>query len=188
MNERLATMAHSASAAFGRLSPRERRLVGTFAVLAAAAFVYLTLIEPLLEGRTRMEQRIESLTRELATLDALASRVRRLEAELGNDSETGQVSEDFSLFSFMDRATSASVAADAVASMNPSRRKLPEGMLENVVELRLQNVSLGEIVALLRQIETAPEPVYIKRLELRRRYDDNTRFDATLIAGALSAT
>jgi hypothetical protein len=70
--------------------------------------------------------------------------------------------------------------------MNPTRRKLPKGLEESAVELRLQDVALADIVGLLRQIELAQEPVYIKRLDLRRRYDDRTRFDAILIAGAVS--
>jgi type II secretory pathway component PulM len=186
MNERIAAMTHTASAALGRLSPRERRLILAFTALATAALLYLIVLEPIIDGRARMEQRITALTRDLDAMSTLAARIRKLESELGRDTGTGRVSDGFSLFSFMDRATSASVSADAVASMNPSRRKLPEGLLENVVELRLQNVPLAEVVALLRQIETATEPVYVKRLELKRRYDDHARFDANLIAGALS--
>ncbi len=187
--KRYVEMAREAlTAALGRLNPRERRLVGIFSALAAVAFLYVGIIEPIVEQRTRMERRIETLSGDLAQLQALAGRIRRLEGELGQKTAPTNASKDFSLFSFIDKATSASVAADAVASMNPTRRRLPEGNEEHSVELRLQDIALGELVGLLRQIELADEPVYIKRLDLQRRYDDRTRFDATIIAGAVAAT
>ncbi len=72
--------------------------------------------------------------------------------------------------------------------MNPSRRQVREGLLESAVELRLSTVSLHEIVGLLRKIEQAGQSVYVKRVELKRRYDDHTRFDAVIVAGAVSKT
>ena len=47
-------------------------------------------------------------------------------------------------------------------------------------------IRLPELVGLLRQIEEAAHPVYIKRLELKRRYDDRSRFDALIIAGSVA--
>ena len=44
------------------------------------------------------------------------------------------------------------------------------------------------MVSFLRRIEDAEQPIYIKRLELKRRYDDHTRFDATVVAGAVART
>lgn len=188
MKHYLSPLVEAATGALGRLNPRERLLVGTFAGLLALTVVYLAVIEPVIEGRRTMERKIETLTRDIGAMENLAARIRRLEKDLGRKTAPTNASKDFSLFSFVDRATAASVAAEAIASMNPSRRKLPEGLEENAVELRLQDVALSELVGLLRQIELAEEPVYIKRLDLRRRYDDRSRFDAVIVAGALSET
>jgi hypothetical protein len=69
--------------------------------------------------------------------------------------------------------------------MNPSRRKVREGEEETLVEVRLSAVPLPEIVGLLRNVEQATEPVYVRRVELKRRYDDKTLFDATIVAGMI---
>jgi hypothetical protein len=53
------------------------------------------------------------------------------------------------------------------------------------VEVRLSAVPLPDIVGLLRNIEQATEPIYVRRVELKRRYDDKTRFDATMVAGMI---
>jgi len=72
--------------------------------------------------------------------------------------------------------------------MNPTRHQVREGIEESTVELRLTTVSLTQVVGLLRKIELADHPVYVKRVELKRRYDDHTRFDVVIVAGALSRT
>lgn len=180
---------HRIVVAVGRLSRREQILVATLAGLAAVAGLYLFVIEPIVDWRARMQQRIETLSRDLPSLEALAGKVRRLEAELGAVADVqASTGTDFSLFAFIDKAAAASIARDAIAAMNPSRRPMRDGFEENSVELRLNSVSLVELVGLLRRIEDAEQPVYVKRLEIKRRYDDATRFDATIVAGALSRT
>jgi type II secretory pathway component PulM len=170
-----------------RLSPREQRLILVFLVVALCAGTYVFAIEPLVAGRARLESRIATLARDLEAMQRSAARIRTLDAALGDEigQQTGR---DFSLFSFIDRATTASVASEAVASMNPSRRPLRDGSEESTVELRLTRVSLPEVVALLRQINDAGQPVFVKRLELKRRYDDRTRFDATVVAASIART
>ena len=62
---------------------------------------------------------------------------------------------------------------------------VPAAVKDNVSWNLLNNLCA---CGLLRQIEMSKEPVYIKRLDLRRRYEDRTRFDATIVAGAMSKT
>lgn len=188
MRDYLEAIRHAVEGALDRLNPRERLLVTVFGALAALSLVYVAAIEPFFASQAGLTKRVAGLERDLSTMDALALKIRGLETELAAGSTDRGTSEGFSLFSFIDKATSSSVNADAIASMNPTRRKLPEGVEETAVELKLEDVALGEVVGLLRQIERSSEPVYIKRLDLRRRYNDRTRFDATIVAGSLSTT
>jgi hypothetical protein len=159
-----------------------------FAVLLVATGGYLFLIEPVLAGRERAEVRVETLRRDLPTMHALAARIRRLESQLGTASSSTSAAKDFSLFAFIDRAAAASISREKIASMNPSRRPMRDGYEETAVELRVNGATLPELIGFLQRIEDAEEPVYIKRMELKRRYDDKSRFDATVVAGALSRT
>jgi type II secretory pathway component PulM len=189
VNPMLRQALHAISTAFGRLSPREQRLIGALGLVAAVAGLYVFAIEPTILGRARLERRIETLSSDLVEMQRLGARISRLESELGTKTPRKKTADsDFSLFSFMDKATTATVNPDAVAAMNPSRRQVREGLLENAVELRLSTVSLHEIVGLLRKIEQAGQSVYVKRVELKRRYDDHTRFDAVIVTGSVSKT
>jgi type II secretory pathway component PulM len=176
------------ASALGRLSPREQRLLGLFALLAVLSGLYVFVIQPAFVGRARMEQHITSMEHDLATMQALAMRIRRLESGLGKAAANVDAAKDFSLFSFIDRAAAAAMSRDSIASMNPSRHALRDGTEETLVELRVNGVSLPELVSLLQRIEAAEQPVYIKRLEIKRRYDDKSRFDATVVTAAVSRT
>jgi hypothetical protein len=176
------------SASLARLSVRERRLVMLFGAVAGLAAVYLFVVEPFMDNRERTRRRIENLARDIDAMQILAGRIRALEATAAVSSGGDATLDSFSLFSFVDKAASASVSRDAVASMNPAKRPLKRGFEESSVELRLTAVTLPEVVGLLEKIEAATQPVYIKRVELKRRYDDSSRFDAVIVAGATSKT
>ena len=187
MTATIRQLLHVVAGALARLSPREQRLVAIFGALLAAAGLYVLLIEPIAAGRRGAENKIATLDGDVREMQRLAVKIRELQGTIDlTDTDDGTAGKDFSLFSFIDKATSASVSRDAIASMNPNRRPTREGLEETTVELRLTNISLTEVVGLLRQIETAPEPVYVKRVELKRRFDDNTRFDAIIVTGSVS--
>jgi hypothetical protein len=85
---------------------------------------------------------------------------------------------------FVEKAAGASVRPESIGSMTPSRRPLDGGRHESTVELKLSGATLGEVVALLRAIEGEASPVYVKQFSVKKRYDDASRFDVTLIAAA----
>jgi len=97
---------HAISVAIGRLSPREQRLVAVLGVLMALAILYVGMIEPIVGARGRTEKRITQLSNDIAEMSTLAKRIALLEPQVGADADTATTDADFSLFSFMDRATS----------------------------------------------------------------------------------
>ncbi len=168
-----------------RLNPREQRLVIAFAALLVLAVAYLAVVEPLVIGRQRLHASIEKLREDIGHMQRLSNRIAVLETTLPGKSDVADSDADFSLFSFIDKVTAASVEADSIESMNPSRRKTADGSDEVYVEIKLSRVSLRAVVALLRGIEESGRPVSIRQLEMRRKYDDKTRFDLTLVAATL---
>ncbi len=185
MNERVRQLLRTAAASFARLSPREQRLIGAFVGLLAVAGIYLGVVEPLIGGRAKLEQRITTLSDDVVEMRRSAARIVDLERSLGRLESTRKTAEGFSLFSFVDKSAQATVTPGAIAAMNPSRRRVRDGEEESLVEVRLASVPLTEIVGFLRTVEQATEPVYIKRVELKRRYDDKARFDVTVVAGMI---
>ena len=172
-------------AMLARLNAREQRLVLTFGALLVLALAYLVVVEPLVFGRRRLQASVDKLRDDIGTMQRLSNRILVLESLSPKPRAEASDDGDFSLFSFMDRVTTAAVEPDSIESMNPSRRKMKDGTEEVYVEIKLARVTLGAVVALLRGIEEAGRPIYVRQFEMRRKYDDKTRFDLVLVAATL---
>ena len=169
-----------------RLNPREQKLVATFGLLLLGTLLYLGVIGPVVSGRARLERSIANLRSDLQVMEGVGRQIERLQARGGSTAGSPEGDAGFSLFSFVDRVTASSISADSIDSMNPSRREVKTGVEEVSVELRLSRVTLGSVVNLLRGVEESAKPVYVKQMELKRRYDDRSRFDVTLVVATLS--
>jgi type II secretory pathway component PulM len=183
MNARL----HQAQMLVARLSPREQRLVAIFGGLLGVVLIWSLVISPFLGGRAAMQREITGLRSELGELEGLARQIRQLQSDAPSGRKggaTARATADFSLLSFVEKAAAASLRPESIASMSPGRRALDGGRQETTVELKLSSATLGELVALLRAIETEASPVYVKQFSVRKRYDDASRFDVTLVTAA----
>lgn len=175
---------HQAQILLARLSPREQRLVAVFTTLLVVVLGWSLVISPFLGGRERMRREIDGLRVELAELETLARQIRQIEADAPKGAAATKPSADFSVLAFVEKAAGASLRPESIASMSPQRRPLDGGRQESTVELKLSAVTLGEVVALLRAVEGERSPVYVKHFSVRKRYDDASRFDVTLVTAA----
>jgi len=175
---------HQLQVLLARLSPREQRLVAGFAALLACVLAWSLVLSPLLSGPERLRHEIDGLRGELSELEGLAHQLRQSEAELPRGGAPVKTPADFSVLAFVEKAAGASLRAESIASMSPSRRALDGGRQESTVELKLSSVSFGETVALLRAIERERSPVYIRQFSVKKRYDDASRFDVSVLVAA----
>ncbi|HXC52659.1 MAG TPA: type II secretion system protein GspM [Candidatus Limnocylindrales bacterium] len=181
MNARL----HQAQLLVARLSPREQRLVAIFASLVAAVVFWSLIVSPFLGGRDKVHHEIDGLRSELGDLESLARQIRQVQTDAPKGgASAAKPTADFSVLSFVEKAAAASLRPESIASMSPARRALEAGRVESTVELKLSSVTLGEVVALLRAVEDEKSPVYIKQFSVKKRYDDSSRFDVTLVTAA----
>lgn len=180
MNARL----HQVQVLIARLSPREQRLVAVFAGLLGTVLAWSLVVSPFLNGPSGMRREIDVLRSELTELEALAGQIRHTEADTPKDGASVKPAADFSVLAFVEKAAGASLRPESIGSMTPSRRVLDAGRQESTVELKLSGATLGEVVALLRAIEGERSPVYIKQFFVKKRYDDPSRFDVTVVASA----
>jgi general secretion pathway protein M len=86
----------------------------------------------------------------------------------------------FSLLAFMEEATTTAQIRDRIVGMQPQAPIIVQGYQETAVDLRLDGVSLPQILALLVAIEQAPYDVQVHHLQLKPKYDNPVNLDATL--------
>lgn len=164
-----------------QFSPRERIIVAAGGALAAAALVFLLIVDPLMatiDKLDRQARRKAKDSQELALVaqDYLLKQARMAKLEARMPSSPAQ----FSLLAFMEEATTTAQIRDRIVGMQPQAPIVVQGYQETAVDLRLDGVTLPQLLALLATIEQAPYEVQVRHLQMKPKYDNPINLDATL--------
>ncbi len=177
-----------ARARYQKLEKRERILVQIAAAMFGAFVFYNLMVAPIIDYVDGLDERIVAKERDLAGVQRLVATYAALKADLvAAQHNTVPGGKDFSLFSVVEASFSKSVGHDKIASITPSAdRKLPDGLVQYSVQLKLSDVSLAQVVDALYAVKTLPVPVGIANLRIERRSQNTHSFDVDLTCVALA--
>ena len=168
---------------FTRLSRREKLLAlgaGSALVLLVGVLV-VTSVRGAIADR---ESRIEYKTQGLEKVVALSSGFRERQAEEKRLEAKLKQSKSVSLFSFMeDVAKTQGVTID---NMTPRQPSTQGGITEQTVDVRLEAIPLTKLAGLINGIQRSPQMVKVKRLRVRRKFNDDEKVDATMTVATYS--
>ena len=163
------------------LSQRERILVAVGGTVVAVALVFLLIIDPLMDTIDKLDRQARRKAKDSQELMFVAqeyvakqARIAKLEERMPNPPA------QFSLLAFMEEATTTAQIRDRITGMQPQVPTIVQGYQETAVDLRLDGVSLPQILALLVAIEKAPYDVQVHHLQMKPKYDNPANLDATL--------
>lgn len=162
-------------------SQRERIIVAAGVAVVAATLAFLLIIDPLMATIDKLDRQARRKAKDNQELALVAQeyivkqvRIAKLEQRMPN------LPAQFSLLAFMEEATTTAQIRDRIVGMQPQAPIVVQGYQETAVDLRLDNVSLPQILALLLAIEQAPYDVQVHHLQLKPKYDNPVNLDATL--------
>jgi general secretion pathway protein M len=162
-------------------SQRERILVAGGVTVIAAALVFLLIIDPLMATIDKLDRQARRKAKDSQELMLVAqeyvakqARIDKLEQRMPNPPA------QFSLLAFMEEATTSAQIRDRITGMQPQAPMIVQGYQDTAVDLRLEGVSLPQILALLVAIERAPYDVQVHHLQMKPKYDNPANLDATL--------
>ena len=164
-----------------QFSQRERIIVAAGGAIVAAALVFLLVVDPLLTSIDKLDRQARKKTKDSQELALLAqdyavkqARITKLEARMPSPPT------QFSLLAFMEEATTSVKIRDRIVGMQPQAPMVVQGYQETSVDLRLDGVTLPQLLALLVAIEKAPYDVQVHHLQMKPKYDNPVNLDATL--------
>ena len=162
-------------------SPRERIIVAAGGAMAAAVLVFLLIIDPVMATIDKLDRQAKRKAKDSQELALVAqeyvvkqARIAKLEERMPSPPA------QFSLLAFLEEATTTAQIRDRIAGMQPQAPLVVQGYQETAVDLRLDGVSLPQLLALLVAIERAPYDVQVHHLQLKPKYDNPINLDATL--------
>ena len=175
-------------ASFNRLAPRERLLLSVAALSVAAISLYSFVWDPVQNSREPTARRIATKEKDLREMlkqrDVYLDLLRRLE---GNKAAISPSDPGFSLFSYLDNNIAQAVGREHVTSMNPSTKTIGNDYQEDLVEIKLTQINLAQLVDLLYRVEKGERQLRFSRLQIKKRYNDNFNFDVVATVSLLKA-
>lgn len=173
---------------YDRLAPRERLLLGVATVSVLVISLYSFVWDPLRANSELLDRRIKAKDKELTQIvkdrDSYLEELRRLEA---NQSAMAEADPKFNLFAHLQTAVSQAVPHERIVSMNPGTKNLVGGVQEEMVEIKLVQISLPQIVDMLYRVEKGDPPLRFSRLQIKKRIGDIYNFDVTATVSVLKA-
>ncbi len=150
------------------LKGKEKKLIGILAAVLAALLFQVAVVSPALKKRADLSDQINRARKQLADL-----RLQKQEYDLIRE-ETRKINQrvskrppGFALFSFLDQTASRLNLKNNLTSMKPSRRNLGSDLSEDIVELRLEGVSLENLVAYMYEIEKPGAAIAIASIRIQ---------------------
>lgn len=162
-------------------SQRERIIVAAGGAVVAATLVFLLIIDPLMATIDKLDRQARRKVKDSQELALVAQEYVVKQARIAKlDQRMPIPPAQFSLLAFMEEATTTAQIRDRITGMQPQAPIVVQGYQETAVDLRLDGVSLPQILALLVAIEQAPYDVQVHHLQLKPKYDNPVNLDATL--------
>lgn len=175
--------------AYQRLSSRERTLVGLAAAALSVIIIYTMVWQPIEDARVQLAKRIQVKQRELVDIQLM----RDAYLDLKNQFELRQsiiekADPRFSLFPHIEATVSQVLGGrEKIVSMNPQNKDLGGAYREDSVELKLNGVSLQQLVDLMYHIEKGAQPLRLTRLQVKKRPREPSAFDVTATVSMLKS-
>lgn len=148
-----------------------QRLIRIGATSAAIILPLVMIVVPLLGGRLDAHQSIADAKSELEQMRALERRV--LEHGLGDTGQGDQPvrrGRQASLIAVLDGIANKLEINNLIQAMRPIKSGRDEET--EAVELQLKDLVLGELTALIYEIETSPQNLQIRRIEVQKELKD----------------
>ncbi|MFO7577347.1 MAG: type II secretion system protein GspM [Pelovirga sp.] len=163
----------------GRLDTRERTAVLVGALFLVALFVWLVLLSPYFTTMQDLDRRIEGQRRNFDQVEAMSQQISRLRQQLA--AVESQRSSGRPLFSQVENLTKQTGVRDQLLSMRPQPESVQGGFRQQLVEVRLERISLSQLVRLLHAAEYQSHGIQVRSLRVRPRFDDRSLLDVNLV-------
>jgi general secretion pathway protein M len=163
-----------------KLNSRERWvLFGGIAFVVCFLVLQLVLI-PVFDARNNLEKSIARKKQEVIEIKLLQQEYYTLKSEEGTiQTRINQRPAGFTLFTFLDQKATEAKVKKQIMYMKPSTVTGDE-LNEAMVEMKLQQITLADLVGFLRMVESDENVVFIRRFSIQESGDKQGYFDSIL--------
>jgi general secretion pathway protein M len=164
-----------------QLAKREKYLVAAGVIVVVLALVIQLLIVPFFEKRERYKNSVTAKQNNLQEMLVLREQYLMLQQDADILSRRLQERpRNFTLFSFLENAAGKAGVKDNIKYMKPSASTGQGPFKESLVEMKLERITLRQMVSYLKLIESPDNLVSIKRISIQSNKKETQFLDAIL--------
>jgi hypothetical protein len=171
---------------FHKLEPRERMLVQIAGALAAIFIFFNFVYFPIQRAVGGLGDRIQERQHDAVEVARMMRNYHRLHTDLATmRTRTVPSTGDFSLFSIVEQTLTRAPGKEKIGSITPAEKSIPGGMKQYSVELRLNALTLPQVVDTLYGLNSLSMPVTVSNLHITRLSQATHTFDVDMTCVAL---
>jgi len=170
------------------LTQREKQTIVAGAVLFGLIVAFQVFVRPAI-GRLRTLRRVVSDKQQLlGELRAKSEQYNTISGELERMRlEMGRQPEERKILSFVERIQKDSGLIQNVVYMKPSAMTVKDVYEQKTIEIKLQSITLDQLIQFLLKIESSEFTVGFRTLEIKRSLRDSGLLDTTIQLVSLSS-
>lgn len=157
---------------FRNLGTREKVFVITAGVAVLLTLLFMLVIDPMLAHSARLDRQIMTAQRELQELQTLQREYRRQKSIVERINAQLKRQQNFALISRLDELAGQTGTRSKILYMKPTVGIPSDAYDEDAVEIKMEGVTLDQLIGYLYQIENSPQFMKIKSLQIRPRLDN----------------
>ncbi len=164
-----------------QLAKREKYLVTLAVIVIVLGAVIQFVFTPFLAKKELYKNNVTAKQNNLQEMVALREEYLLLEQD--SDVLTQRLAQrpkNFTLFSFLEKAAGDAGVKENIKSMKPSASAGKGPFKESLVEMKLERITLGQMVDYLKLIESPEYLVNIKRLSIQSNKKETQFLDVVL--------
>jgi general secretion pathway protein M len=165
-----------------KLNRREKYSLYAAAVIICIFVLIKFIVFPFFDKRERVTRAIQVKTEMLEEMLVLKSKYNAISngADLSK-SRFAKREKDFTLFSLLEKLAGKAVIKDHIVYMKPSTLVSKNSQYKTLsVEIKVQDVTLKELISYLYMVETSDNNVFISRLSISKSGDQEDFINAVL--------
>jgi general secretion pathway protein M len=168
-----------------QLNQREKIFVTAGGVALVLALLYLAVLMPYRSALTRLDKQIAARSQQLQEVKTLRAQYLAMQQQILQVEMRVKNNQDFSALTFIENLVERTAGRDNLVSMRPQPSLTQNEFIVDSVEVKLEKLSLKQVLELLWGVEGAKTPMQVKGLYLKQRFDDRSLLDATMTISAL---
>ena len=164
-----------------RLTRREKLLAIALAILVGGWGLFALAVKPALERTRTLRRVISEKQNELGKLRATSNEYIFLRDNLDNvRAKVASQEKEFELLPFLESMIRENGLAKKVATMKQQVLQLGAGNSETIVEIRLENLTLKQLVDFLRKVESSEVLARTKSLYIKKNLTNPDLLDSVV--------